>query len=348
MIAPDAGSLCVTDKPQYQVCLNEWIISVGQRFLIALDENARHRLETEILPLLYQAPQSPPTVDAFLLGIAARSTQLFLGAGANVVVVTDSTTRRPFMTHRVRDTIPIPDDCADEGQVQLISYGCTNNDAAFPLVDPDLDLAASTKMGLSLDSIYKGWAIGSSGAFETHTPQQQRNANPLSWSATNLPPNEVFRNRFVNLATHEMAHGFGLVSPQPFRSHADGPVAYSLNAINAGVIAGIYWEQPATTAQSHKGDLRHEPIKDVTYSAFRDIWLMQTSPFKWRYLLPNQGDSYDNPDQSGTIQKWLLLDHPGLRFSLSADYDFMEEADRSIERFFRERIPLCTTGRMCR
>ena len=84
-------------------------------------------------------------------------------------------------------------------------------------------------------------------------------------------------------------------------------------------------------------------------------WLMQWGIFHWANVAkPETGGSYDDtvPPQS-----WLMFDHT-LRFSLSTDFvDFLDLndpplypplEDRSIQRFFAERVPLCQPMKECR
>jgi hypothetical protein len=351
--ASDASSsvgdpICVTDQRQAAVCDNEWVVSVGQRILLTLETDssgsAAADLANKYFPAVYVPPLVAPSVDSFIQQIVADATKLYTDVGANVILTTDDQMLKRYLTHRIKSSFPIPDDCA-KGQAEDIHYGCTNNDAAFPLLDPNLDLANSARTGIDLDSVYRGPARGylpdGTVGWVDHLPVQARNQSPSSWSSTNLSPDVIFLNRLINTVAHESAHGFGLVSGEQYGLHGspagiatmesvDGKFAFSIN--------GLVWlETPAPL-----GSLHHEP-----WNLSGSVGLMSAAPFRWRGLEPQVATTYDDPDASGNVSKWLLLDHP-LRFSMSSDFVFLGP-DQSVEQFFRERLPLCTQGlRSCR
>ncbi|MGA7992914.1 MAG: hypothetical protein WCC53_15875, partial [Thermoanaerobaculia bacterium] len=336
--------ICVTDKPQFDVCDNEWIVSVGQRVWFDADSGAQTDLDATYLPAVYVAPLSRPTVDAFLAQVATGASQLFVDAGANLIVSTRSDLPRPFLTHRLRRSISRPDACVDPSTTQAVNYGCTNNEAAFPLIDPSLDLGATPLMGLNLETTYRGLA---GSALAENLPKVPRNADSALWSATNVSPDVVFRSRLVNLLAHEVAHGFGIVTAQKYRAHAAPSQDVGFKAVNGFVLVGIYTEMAVNTNASQHGDLRHEPILDSSVSGYESDWLMQARPDRWRHQMPTFNGTYDWP-QSGVVNYWLLFDRPLLRFSKSADFTALSLPDQSLEQFFRERVPLCTGGRSCR
>lgn len=339
---------CDTDHPERAICVDDWIVSVGERILLTAETSAQTDLANTYFPQVYVAPRTPPAVNDYLSQVAATATQAYVAAGANVLVSTDTNLLHPYMTHTIKSTVPIPSDCVDSGQVENFIYGCTNNAAKFPLTDPDLDLASTPKSGLNLNTIYRGIARGPIGGglfgWVDNLSKQPRNSDPSSWSAGNPSPDVIFLNRMVNVTVYEMAHGFGLVSGKPYLLHGAPPLPATMHAVDGKpvqTIGGLTWVETDST-----GDLRHEPILDAQTAQWINDWIMQAGPFHWRYEDPAVGDSYDTPIPPALPQRWLALDRP-LRFSLTSDWG--GSTDRSIQQFFRERLPVCATGqRNCR
>ncbi len=340
--SPILDVFCVTDRLQSEVCLNEWIISVGERVFLASDPEARNDLDQIYLPAVLDSRTS----SAFLDAVANAATGLYESAGGNVFVSTDPQLLRPRLTHRIRRSYAIPDHCSEGGE--QLHYGCTNNAARFPLIDSDLDLAAPSLTGIDLSAVYNGKARGRtpSGAEDwvDHLPTQPRNLTPDTWSTTNLSPRDIFFNRVVNIFTHETAHGFGLVSGRQYALHGAPTATPTMHAVRGTIdvsIQGLIWSE-----SDRAGDLFHEPILAGESPLGPESWLMQTAPFRWHGREPQVADEYDEPDANRQVTKWLLFDHP-LRFSLTSD--FFSSTDRSIQQFFRERIPMCTVEtRFCR
>jgi hypothetical protein len=222
-------------------------------------------------------------------------------------------------------------------------YGCTSLAAKFPLQAPNLDLATTAGQGISLFQVYHAPVPDNA---HIHDPLQPRNATADTWSAENPSPSDIFLNRLANIVTHEMAHGFGLVSGKVYPRHASfSGLTASMIAVNSSDIEHVYFESPPIT-----GDNAHEPIKEPTpYPFDRPVGqtlLMQAGPYRWRDGFPTQTSDYmiGNPP---TTPNWQCFDRP-LTFSRSS-YFPGTQPDYSIELFFWERLPVCTEGaRGCR
>jgi hypothetical protein len=180
-----------------------------------------------------------------------------------------------------------------------------------------------------------------------HLPNQPRNETSELWSEANPSPRKVLFNRYVNLAAHETAHGFGLMSSRLFFRHGSLPTPAQLYAIGVSkwaFLQGVYVEEDATT------DLLHEPIRIFgAADESSNFLLMQAVPFRWVNKYPFANDSYDTPNPPAVPSKWLVFDRL-LRFSTGADYARIGRPDRSLSMFFHERVPLCVVeaGRSCR
>jgi hypothetical protein len=351
-LSADADPFCVTDRPNNPVCDNEWIVSVGQR--VFLDEAS---VSTPLQAYLSAVgdPRAPMT---FLDAVVASVNGNFSAAGANVLVTRDPNMLRPYLTHRVRPSITPPTLCQNPGQAEIFVLGCTNKLVHFPLVDPNLDLGADVTQGINLEMIYNGPAKGPAGSsqggppvppifvnngFAYHIPIRNANASP-PWSDQNPSPATVFFNRVVNIASHEIGHGLGLMNGQIYNKHGIPPQQVSLKAIVGNLSIQGYVENPVTT------ELVHEPI-DKTGGGFGESddrsnqWLMQIAPFRWANQDPYYPDQYDTPTPPSTPNKWLVMDRP-LHFSLSSEwiagqFDDGTGTDFSIQQFFGERLPIC-------
>jgi hypothetical protein len=341
--APSEDFVCHTDKPEFPVCVHEWIVSVAQRILLTIDDDAKAGGDPDNLTAYLNAVQAPnpPTLnrtpDGFLQAVAARATSTFTAVDANVLVSTDSQIPRPFMTHRVRKHMT----SVDCSSTATLFYGCTNPvQPKFPLQDPNVDLASTAGQGISLFHVYHAPVPDNA---HIHDPLQPRNATADTWSADNPSPTDVFLNRLTNLVTHEMGHGFGLVSGKSYPVRTAGFA--SMKAVDVSMYGPVYFEVPTT------GDLRHEPIMDPTpYSWGTHVGqqlLMQAGLFRWKNGLPSQTSDYLAGEPP--TPNWQCFDRP-MTFSKSAWFsDPQVQPDVSIERFFWERLPLCAEGvRGCR
>ncbi len=322
--------LCVTDRPQIHVCDNEWIVSVAQRIFLDIEPVALANLRSNLT-----AVNDPRIAEVFMDDVVQEVTSKYNEASANVLVSTVTNMPRPFMRHLIRDTLtprvpPFPE------------YGFTNLDSRFPLVDPDLDLAARSSEGISRDDLYRGPSFGPSGTFVDHFPQQSRNAPPNACEPVNNPcPRDVFFNRFVNVVAHETAHGFGIASPIQYFTHGKPATQATLNAIAAGFSNGSYdeWTPGPNTGSLHEPVLIGFGFGLASHQS--NTWLMQFGMLRWRNRAFGIGSAYD---LGSPPQEWLVFDRP-LRFSLAADYG--TQTDQSVQQFFRERVPVCST-RSCR
>jgi len=328
------------------------VVSVGQRILLAVDEAGMAALTSQLQ--VVQEPEPPETrrtPQQFVDAVAEAATAVYQTAAANVVVSTDGTIPRPYMKHVIRAEVAIPSGCVDTGNVEIFVYGCTNNDAKFPLLDPNLDLAPDNRHGISTAETYNGTAWGFDGkeqpALVPHLPTQPRNATSDLWSASNPSPASVLFNRYVNLVAHETAHGFGLMSNTGYPRPGQPPSMGQLYAVGLNMysfLQGLYLEEDGTT------DLLHEPIRIFGAADETSIQLlMQAIPCRWVNKYPFENDRYDTPVPPAQPSKWLVFDRP-LRFSTQTDYLNISHPDRSITAFFRERIPVCEPdrGRDCR
>jgi hypothetical protein len=332
---------CVTDKPSYAVCDNEWISSVGQRIYLEVEAGAR-----EILPSYLQAVGDARDRDEYLTAIAAAVTDKFAAAGANVVVTTDPTTSHPRLRHLLRQSLGQP------GQSPEV-YGQTSG-AAFPLGKPDADLATQLTDGISLEAAYMGWSHGTAVLWKSFPPMRVSNTAPnvcFSTSDRKVPsnpcPSTILFDRIANMVTHETGHGFGICNA-PYLVHGKPATETHLNAVAAGVVGGTYLENPNMPPSAI---YLHEPILDAVhgnstgfgqFSEQSAEWVMQWGMYRWNEQTIDVGSTFDTyvPPNS-----YLVFDRP-LRFSASRDYG---KSDMSLARFFRERVPICSDHeRRCR
>jgi len=336
-LSKDADPFCVTDRPQAPVCDNEWIVSVGQRILLDIEGVAKDSLGGSNGNL--SAVGDSRTPDAFLDSVATVVTQDYAAASGNVVVTRDSGMLRPYLRHLIRDTMTASD-CAIVPAGRPL-YGCTNTAAAFPLKDPNLDLAVDVGQGINRDHIYRGVSRAPDGTYPDHLPQQPRNTAPNSCNPTSNPcPSDVFFNRFVATVAHETAHGFGITSPFQYFVHGMPATPAATNCV-AGSINdfGNWREIPCGN------DRQHEPILgEWLTEPLAEGWVLQSAPYRWHWHTPTEGDAYD---QISSPQHWLVFDR-SMWFSRASDYQGHGE-DRSLQRFFNERVPVCFQGnRACR
>jgi hypothetical protein len=340
-----ADPICVTDLPNPTVCDNEWVVSVGQRILLDTDQGGAATLDEKLSEVQsLDPPETRRTWSQFLRDVAAASTAIYADAGANVVVSTDAGLLPPLMKHVLRSSLPMRNECTDF-KPSLYMYGCTNNAAEFPLLDPNLELAPDDQHGISITAAYEALAKGPEG-WVSHLPiQPARNDQPGLWSPDNPPPTEVFFTRLVNLVTHETAHGFGILSSGPFLKHGFPPTVMQLVAIS-GLFDPIgRWIELPTPNK-----MEHEPYACINREkVYPNEWLMQAAPNHWNGLIPGTPWQYDVPAPGETPQFWLVFDR-SMWFSKSGEWVERDGADHSLATFFSERIPLCgePATRSCR
>jgi hypothetical protein len=276
--------------------------------------------------------------------VAQAVTANYAAASANVVVTRDNTMLRPYLRHLIRATLGQPNPTSKTPPI----YGFTR-DAPFPLADPDRDLIGSGTDGISLEAIYQGWSHGTGGPWRSFTPLRNSNTPPNSCgSLVNPCPSQVFFNRFVNVVTHEMGHGLSIFATyvSSYPTHGSMPGAGHFNFVNARLYPPLYQyeEHPSVAGDT---DL-HEPILGSPSTGFglqsqqSREWLMQWAMFRWNDVPVDINGYYDD---AVPPQFFLTFDRP-LRFSKISDYS---GEDLSIQRFFKERIPVCAAGlRQCR
>jgi hypothetical protein len=325
---------CVTDRGQYDVCLNEWIVSVGQRIFLDAELSALSGLGANL-----SAVGDNRSASIFLDDVTAAVTSKYAEASGNVVVTRNAAMLRPYLRHAVRDVMTSSACGAVSAGSPL--YGCTGR-GDFPLRDPNADLAIGPTEGINRDHIYRGVSRAPDGTYVDQVPQQPRNTPPNTCNPVDNPcPDQIFFNRFVAVVAHETAHGFGVVSPTQFFIHGGPTIPPASNNCVVGQFDQFgNWSEPVCGA-----DRLHEPILGEWLTSSRaEGWLLQTAPYRWHLRTPAEGDAYD---QLTPPQHWLVFDRP-MWFSQAGDYSGHGE-DRSLERFLKERVPICQQGnRRCR
>lgn len=341
----ETSPVCVTEQPTYPICNNEWVVSVGQRIFLDIDQDGRATLAEKLSEVqALDPPETRRNTDQFLRDVAAASTTVYADAGANTIVSTDGSLLHPFMRHALRSTIPLVNECT-RGMQAFFASGCTNNAAAFPLIQPDLDLAPQSQHGISVVEAYQATARGP-GGWELHVPiQPGRNDRSELWSLTNPSPTNVFFTRLVNLVTHETAHGFGIVCSTPFARHGAPASTLTLGAISGSFDVVLNWIEQQSLAK-----LEHEPYSCINRpTVYPNEWVMQALPNHWNDLQPGTSAQYDVPPPGEYPRLWLALDRK-MWFSKPGEWIERIGTDHSIESFFRERVPLCSQPptRSCR
>ena len=324
---------------------------MGQRVFLGVEPTALANLGQD-LEAVTPAGGTAESALAFLSRVAIEVTARYQAASGNVVARADSSSEgfpRPFLAHELRDSLP-----DSGGLVPVPNYGCTNPDARFPLRNPDLDLAPTTDQGISRALLFSAPSWGLSGEWEDHLPKQTGRNDPFCQSPGNPCAPEILFNRYVAVFAHETAHGFGVLTPKSYLTHGTPPVPATMQAFTTGFreLTGEYQEEPALL--SANSDQFHEPINKSAgfgkWSAQANEWLMTWAAIRWNSTEPRERGVYDvNPDPSNPAWQpshWLVFERP-LRFSLTEDYfqDYPPRTDQSIQRYFRERVPLCLLGR---
>lgn len=351
----DYDPWCWTDKPELGICENDWIVSVGQRIWLNVEQAARTGLQNDLQTKLGIAD----TAEGFLDAVVAEVNAKYSEASANVVVSLTDAMPKPYLRHAVRDQLePIP-------PKNIPNYGQTLVAPTFPLLDPGVDLAKGNdaNFGISRLLLYEGkFHDGNEGNWADHEPGQPRNKlHPCNLPLdpqrpdldTNPCPRDVLFNRWVSVLTHETAHGFGVVASTSYPLHAVVPAGpqpqTSLVAVQevwSGLPDNTYNEQDTPNNEFHEPILGSNQVE-------ASEWVMTFGIFRWNGIgrTPAFSDpdgakwSYDQNPPDGRPVNWLVFDRP-LRFSLSVDFPAV--ADRSIQRFFLERLPVCSETRYCR
>lgn len=353
---------CDTDKPDQPLCLNEWVVSVGERVFLGVDPTVLGNLGQN-LEAVTPTGGTAELGSAFLSRVASEVTGRYQAASANVVAMagsslpdghprpfaSDTPYPRPFLAHELRDQLP-----PSGGGNPVPNYGCTNPAGRFPLRNPNLNLAPTTDYGISRELLLSAPSWGPSGEWEDHPAKKTDRNDQFCALPGNPCPADILFNRYVAVMAHETAHGFGVLTPKPYLTHGTPPVPATMQAVTNGFnqTSGEYEEYSAS--EEADSDQFHEPILQSAgfgkWSPQANGWLMTWAANRWNSTEPRERRAYDlNPPPSNPAWQpslWLVFDRP-LRFSLTEDYlqDYPPRTDQSIQRYFRERLPLCLLGR---